>query len=385
MASTNPYQECIVRDPEASLAVTVLSYHRDVLEAVLARLNQGLDTRSNGCQATVLISSEPGMGKTHLLARVIEGLGGKCFPVFVPPIHETRGLSRSVLERLVSRLWRMGGYGSHENQFEWLVIQLCAMASAEQPEVACQWREYPLARLDAVDSQAYFCQHHDVLIRELGKGLQRIVPEGLNEQPLHWAAAFLDILSSDPLTESRAVDWIKGRLAAYPGFFADADEANLSNPEDEMARAERRLADLVRFFALVRPIVLVFDQVENFASFGQECLRSLLVLVQHVLAVSPATQVVLAANAADWREILGAAALPASYADRFHTELNLQGLNFEQAQELRDLRAGQALVGEALKRIPDTAIRELLMVGQDGKARLRVSPRAFLTELRTGS
>jgi Holliday junction resolvasome RuvABC ATP-dependent DNA helicase subunit len=378
MASTNPYHECIVRDPEASPAVTVLSYHRDVLDTVLERLVQGLESRSNECQATVLISSEPGMGKTHLLARVIEGLGGKGFPVFVPPIHETRGLSRSVLERLVSRLWRMGGSGSGQNQFEWLALQLFALTNAEHPEVARQWMEYPLTALDHVDSQAHFSQNHDVLVEALGTGLQRVVPEGLNEQSLHWAAAFLDILSSDSATESQAVDWIKGRLATYPGYASTAEETNLSTPEDEVVRAERRFFDLIRLFAVVRPIVLVFDQVENYASFGPESLRSLLVLVERVLAVSPATQVVLAANGADWRQIIGSAGLPASYADRFHPELKLQGLKFEQALELRDLRAGEALAGEARQRISDEAIREQLMVGQDGRARLRVSPRAFL-------
>ncbi|MEQ1842242.1 MAG: hypothetical protein ABL994_17695, partial [Verrucomicrobiales bacterium] len=292
MPSPNPYRECIVRDPEASPAVTVLSYHHDVLETVLERVRQGVDSRNNQCKATVLISANPGMGKTHLLARFIELLGSQAFPVFVPPIHETRGLARGVLDRMVSRLWRMRGAGGVLNQFEWLALQLFAASSIDDPVTAQLWREFPLTELDQADVQDDLRERRETLAACLARGLEVSVAENLNEQPLHWAHAFLDILSRDVEMQSRAVDWIKGRLSTCAGVVRENDVGGgLSEPEDEISRAERRFYDLIRLFAVVRPVVFVFDQVENFEAFGQEALRSLIQWVERTLACSSATHV----------------------------------------------------------------------------------------------
>ncbi len=176
------------------------------------------------------------------------------------------------------------------------------------------------------------------------------------------------------------MDWIKGRVRQLPDLAPPTADDD-APPEEEWTRAEHRLHDAANLFAAAgRPLALVFDQVENFRSFGPDALRAFLNLIERIMAASPATQVVIAANAADWNLFLDDAGITehSSLRDRLHAPHVLRGLTFAEARELRDLRTAPTETDQARARIPDEAIARQLMVGPTGDAAIFLSPRAFL-------
>jgi len=372
----NPYADQIVPDPESRPAITVRSYNLDAFEALQQKISDGLVSKQNQTRASVLVSTDPGYGKTHLLTRILDAVGPRCLPVFVPPVNAGSQLSRSVNHRVVSRLWRMIEGGRSVNQFEWLALQLIAKSCASHDaQVADAWARFPVEQLDHEETQAHLTDQREELVRWLAPYLEG---QSLQEPHLAWAAALLDILSADIFAETRATEWIKGRLAGYPGLVSDA-EGECSAPPEEGARAEARLFDLLRLFGLVRPVLFVFDQIENFESFGKEAVQGLFHLIERILVESQQTQVLVAANAPDWHGFLERCGVAKSFQDRFHRPEVLRPLTFDEACELRDRRAGESGLAEARRRISEGLIRRKLDPAPSGEARTSFgSPRRFL-------
>jgi len=371
----NPYRDQIVPDPETRPAVTVRSYNLDAVETLSQRILSGVAGRTNHTTASVLLSEDPGFGKTHLLTRVLDAVAPACLPVFIPPINAGPNLGRGVNHRVVSRLWRMVESGRSVNQFEWLALQLVARSCSEHSETAEAWRRFPLHRLDDADVQEHLGGMRSDLQRWLSGYLGTLQ---LQESALGWSSALLDILSADVFVEDRATEWIKGRLSHYPDLSAAA-EGDPAEPPDESARAEVRLYDLLRLFAVARPVLFVFDQVENFAAFGEQSIQVLFNLIERILVESSGTQVVIAANAHNWHEFLDRSGLPPSMIDRFAEPILLRGLSMEEACELRDARAGSELLGKARELVPDELVRTKLDPGPTGQGRSAFgSPRRFL-------
>lgn len=369
----NPYSDQIVPDPESRPACTVASYNLEIVEKLAARFLDGRRDANNQCRASVLVSDDPGFGKTHLLTRILDVLAGEFFPVFVPPINAGKELARAINERLVSRLWRMGEAGEALNRFQWLTLQLLARAAAETPEIARGWAEFPLSQIEHPDVQHHFTTQRPELLPFLGKSLGAV---SLREEPLAWASALLDILSSDLHDQTRATAWIKGRYANYPGLLTP-DESDSPEPADEADRARVRLFDLVRLFALSRPILFVFDQVENYEAFGPEAARLLFDVIERLLTDCPQTQVLLAANATDWARFLDGCGVSRGVLDRFAAPERMRRLTLPEAIELRDLRAGD-LRARAQERIPDALVEKQLEL-RDGISRSPFGiPRRFL-------
>jgi Holliday junction DNA helicase RuvB len=375
----NPYDSVILRDPEARPPASVLAYNAEHLDALLTRLRRGVSDRENLNQASVLISTNPGYGKTHLLARLLEATHAFALGVFVPPVNAGPNLAGAVLDRVTTRLRRPESADAGATRLDRFVFELVAAACDPDTAAARPWRDFDLAGLDAPSVQAQLRDRHAELADYLATRLPTLGSAPLHESAHAWATALLDTLTTDRTRETPAVDWIKGRLRHLPTTAGESTDD--PDAEDEWSRAEHRLHDLANLFAIAgRPLVLVFDQIENFRAFGPDALRGFLHLLERTMAASPATQIVVAANATDWGRFLEEADVgpDSSLRDRLHRPLVLRGLRLDEAIDLRDLRPSPDDQPTARQRIPDDAIRHHLMANASGQAAISVSPRRFL-------
>lgn len=369
----NPFRDCILSDPERLAQVSIPEIHHAEFQQLQELLEEGLIRGQNREQAALVVSSHPGSGKTHLLSRLIVAFQGRAYPVFLPPI--LRGsMEAAILNRLVQRLWNYTAEQQHRNRFEWLALELLALADSENPENASGWRK-ALANLGSPEVQTHLRQYEGAITEALARFLQK---NNLGEA-FSWARALMDILTNDLEREERATLWMRGELEPYrPG--ASGDERLPEEPERVVARATDRLLGLLHLFGLVRPIILFCDQVENYVASEQGAVLRFLVCLQTILQQSPRTQVVVAGNVANWETLLPEEA-PLSFRDRFSPIVVLRGLSLSQASTLRDARArlsGEESVQKAGKWIPDEAVRTKLGIGATGKPSVEVTPRAFL-------
>ncbi len=375
----NPYQDRITADPDACPAIVVEPYHKEHLTTLLDRLSEGISLGKNLNRASVLLSSNPGFGKTHLLARTIAKLQAFCFPISVPPTLHAGSIERDVMGRLLGRLRQISGPQGKGDYLRWLALQMVAATMRLQgnKDGELAWKEFLIADLDSQEMAQHIRKARISLRGGLTESLPQIARQALCEEPSAWALAFVDLLSNDPSAIARCKEWLRGRCLRYPSTTSREDEEDVS-PSQQAEAVRDRLFDLIQLFAAVRPLVLIFDQVDSVLSGETEAAKALFFLIERIMAQSPPTQIVLAANAADWHSFLHQAGLPESYFDRLHPPLVLRGLELREALALRDIQAGPQALARAHEKIPDAAVRSHLDVGADGRPRAAWSPRKFL-------
>lgn len=367
--SANPFVDWIMRDPETIPSVHVPDIHGVVLDQLVQITLHRLQQRNNQQQATLVYSSFPGSGKTHLLHQFISRIRDTSCPVFIPPMPHAACLEKAILDRLVIRLWHYFPEVGHRNRFEWLALELLGIADPEQQSA---WRN-ALHNLDSCSTQQHLQDYESDLLETFSNLFtQHQVPESRS-----WAWALVDALTTDHAREERALAWMRGEWEPYLAGRPSTSDTAL-DPAQVDQRAPLRLTGLLQLYALTRPVVLILDQLENLLVHPGAMARTLQAL-QHILQQSPATQAVLAANVFNWESLIQN--VPQSFNDRIDPRLALEGLAFSQAVALRNARAqaaGPGAMEEAQSRIPESAIRRFLQMDASGNPTALITPRAFL-------
>ncbi len=351
----NPFSDDILADPHSKPVVTVASYHQDVLES----LKSHIKLPQNGTKASVVVAPYPGMGKTHLLWRLINESSQSHIPVFIPPLYPSGDLAKGVLERVLKHLWQGFDAVSTPDSELWVPLVEAVLGNPDKgfaSGVRDYWSvHYKLDRLASI---------------ERVQGVQ-----GFATIDRGWAPALLDFLfAQNPELESYARSWMLGRY----------DDYLPSNPDvlDYESRfASRRLKQLSELFSHSKRLVLVFDQIDNYLLWGDASVKSFFALIESLLRECPHAHAILSVNSDDFEEM----------QKRFNVNfiehrlrkpfIKLKGLTLEQALELRDLRAQQCLV-LAKKLIPEEKIKRILDF-RNGRVAAEIGPRLFLQKCAT--
>jgi|GEM_PF-2105547 len=355
----NPFSDSfILRDPETTPPVNVDSYHAEIL----ATLSERIRARANDMQASLVVAQLPGMGKTHLLWRLIQKHKESHISVFIPPINLNGDLSRGVLERVMKRLWESrDADGKPVNEFE-VLARRCLI------EGEPAWADFDLASFTQAHLQSHYAEKKDAFVTFMESHLSSKCR--LNASPRDWATALLDILYSTEV-EAYARSWMLGRYRDY-----DPKQSDELDNENELPI--QRLQDLSQIFSLYKPILLLFDQIDNYLLWGDTNVRNFFVLVESLLRLCPNSHLVLSTNAEDW-EAMRNLVKQKFVTDRVKAPLLLRGLNFQQAVELRNLWAGDQIT-EAKQKISDPTISKMLGADDRGIPTKDITPRSFLRE-----
>ncbi len=372
----NPFESSIVMEPrEAELAIEPLnggslqtllkSFERLESQPVprLERLDPPLLAR-------LVISTDPGYGKSHLLGRLFRSLARRATRIYLRPFQDPDSSWRSILQKVTAELNRPEDPSQVANR-SGSPTQLDAVAHGvfahllagliESKQVDCENPDLRARELRA-DSMAAFgagAQDHSLAnwLRDrfrtelmqlfLDEFLARNIR--LTARPSAWLKVLFSYAYGTPHQRGACLEWIQGEglsedestaLGLTPNELPDFVETPLARNEV----SEHRLLDLLKLSSFYRPFIFSFDQTENLtgnpdaaAEFG----RVITELVENGCNLF----LVTTANSDPWQKIC--AHIEKAHLDRYSKPpLSLEGINQEQASLLIHSRLSRHDVAE---------------------------------------
>lgn len=369
----NPFEQAIVTEPRR-IAASVPGLNEEPLDR-LVHLVEGLrggvpprDARSPG--ARLLVSPDPGYGKSHLIGRLFSGLEGRATLVYLRPYANPSSCWRSILTKTVQEMefpdFAKASPLEAETQLEALIHGILVnmtvsglrrrMIPSRNPEALIAYLEgASAAELCANDTWKNLLRRQ---IDNLAELLRRLLHERgmhLAASPSGWLHVLVHVAYGDrgrPDLRQACLDWLKAagvdeeEAQAIRLPPADRPSWDLAGEQaEELARA--RLADLCMLAGFFRPFIFCFDQTENYAA-TPELAASLGRVVEGLTAECVNQLTLLTANLTPW--VIGV--LPHwqdAHKDRIlKPYLELKGLNRGQAAELVRLRLNSSGAPEAI-------------------------------------
>ena len=330
----------------------------------LPRPNRRLD------QAQLVVSPQPGYGKSHLIGRLFAALEGSATLIYVTPFHSPSLCWQSILLRTVQELSFPDRRPRDEPAEDTSVpdaanppTQLDAFAHGvlahlvagliesgrvhhDDPSGAAAWlRENPLEAfmLSNPDGPwaSWLQEVFEIFQRDMEAALCRA---GLSMHSPGWLRVLFRYAASQPGDAARAhcVAWMSGQPL-------ESDEAALiglrsgelmpaETPDQINETCWRRLLDFCQLAAFYRPFVFCFDQTETYGHSPALARCFGMVIAQiHLLAANE--MMVVTANQQPWEETV-ARYMETADKDRF-IPLPLEGIRRAQAEELVRWRCRQ--------------------------------------------
>jgi hypothetical protein len=369
----NPFAQQVVADPHDARS-TAESIHREQFEQILqlfSSLEQAPQQRlQRGPPIQLVLSQEPGCGKSHLLGRLWRTLADRAVVVYLRAHEDRYGFWQRILERLMLELEHPldAAAGASTNRLDGMARHLLAdlfieavkrrYINNEAPEVVAA-----AIRAGTPEVRAKLRKQLPELLKRMTSVFQqRMLDAGLGRR--HEAEAWLKVLAhytldpADAELRTLAVYWMQGN-ALEPG---ECDRFGLSRLQSNgalMARPEELsageialhcLCSLCAFAAWFRPIVFAFDQTEIYgqtpelaAAFGMTLERLWSECVNKLIVVT--------ANEHPWyRSVWNC--LQQADRDRFDGRVvHINGIGREQARELVTVKMREA--GYAQDRIEE--------------------------------
>lgn len=331
----------------------------------LARLNAAADARllaqleavaGDGRSRCLLLLGQPGLGKSHVLARVATQARERAFGVVVrqydPPHLIFRKLFREVAWGLAeARL--AGGLSALEAMALALVRALMATFPTSSHALPPAVREGPLDQAGLAALRHFLVAKESrlgdrgKLFLSLAKRFGEVVRERLGARgvPAYSEEAVLALLAlarPEPDLPGRAMAWLAGRDLAEEDLAA----LGFTRALDDEGRAREAFAALALAARLTRPLAIAFDQTERLESSPDETGIDALGRVVATLRELPAVSLVFACLKDRWFHAY-ARTLPSSYRDRIAAGpadvVELAYPDPDEALELLRLRLGGAL------------------------------------------
>ncbi len=369
--AADPFADWVFREPRQG-AASVAGLNDHALANLLAqfrRLHPPADTAARNSRprrlaepAALVVSPQPGYGKSHLIGRLFAALEGRATLIYVAPFQSPSLCWQSVLLRMVQELT----FPDRQNTDAVLPpgieppTQLDAFAHGvlahllagliehgrvehSDPAGAAAWlRDDPLGAFVLSDPshpwsewlRSTFEHFHHEMEMELRRA-------GLTLNSPGWLRVLFRYAASLPGDEVRALSlaWLSGQalepaegqlLGLRTGELTPADL-----PDQINELCWRRLLDFCQLAGFYRPFVLCFDQTEAYGHSPALARTFGTVIAQiHLLAAHQMT--VVTANQVPW-ETTVAPTMETADKDRF-VPLPLEGLNRAQAAELVRLR-----------------------------------------------
>ncbi|MBS0660554.1 MAG: hypothetical protein JSR82_20225 [Verrucomicrobia bacterium] len=392
----NPFAHHIVAGPRER-PPSVDSLNRDVFERVLAAfepLAQALpgDRDQVAAPATLVLSSAPGYGKSHLITRLFAALAGRATLVWVQPFQAPSLCWHSLLLQAVNELRQPEATNEAVTQLDLLAQRVLRAVTAsalahgelERPE---NWEAIGDALIahDWWDLRRPWRQVEEWLL-DVAYHDHRILTAELDRQPgqarlrsTAWLRVLTTWLTHAPGTAaaSACLAWMRGEALED-----DEREAlglsviDTMQPESEEALnslAHHRIHDLCALARFHRPWFFCFDQTEDYGTSPR--LAAMFGFVVARLVNEHRNQMtVVTANKDVWDRRVWPE-VDAAHHDRFGRGLLLEGLQREQAGELISLRLAPWSVEPAVaEKFADPRWLEKLFPSQ----RATLGPREFL-------
>ncbi|MDD2676414.1 MAG: FtsK/SpoIIIE domain-containing protein [Methylacidiphilaceae bacterium] len=372
----NPFSSQIVPDPWES-EPAVPGVNDPPLEALLSSFAE-LEKLGRLERALVVLSPEPGYGKTHLLGRLFQRLRGRATRIYLRPFEATDRCWDRILDRILRELDRADASAPDPRRTQ--LAQLAALTIGHltadlfdrglvaEAELPARWKSHledlrlllrtdPLRLWEEPDSESWI----DWISRSstftcLLQGLwSREIDLISVRNPHSWLKVLLGYLSSrlDSDRHRLCVDWMRATSldpeeAAFLGLSRADIPAAESSPEASNELAKGRILDFCRLARFAQPFLFCFDQTEAFAQ-GRERAARFGYVVAELVDQAPNQMLVITANLDPWEgRILPA--LEEAYRDRMRgtdPKLCLQGLNESQARILVERRLRRSEVDAA--------------------------------------
>lgn len=359
----NPFLDDIATDPrrEAGSVAGLNDGALDMLLDAFSTLVQGTlpRIRSNPVKAQLVLSVEPGYGKSHLIGRLFEQLRGRATLVYLRPFASAEACWRSLLHRTVQELNYPDTRGAATTRTD-APTQLDAFACGVLSHlVATLIERGDLSAADVEASVAYLRKNpldaFGLMAREhtWSDWLRVVIPQSYSamagelertgipaRECLPWLRIlFTLVLKRDNLELRNAcTDWI----AAVP-LDDDVRQAiglsagDVAMQEDDHGLCRRRLVALGCLASYYRPFVLCFDQTDAYAD-NPELSKQFSHVAEFLLAEMPQQMTVVTANRAPWDEGIRPHFQDAQLARFRRTPISLEGINLRQARSLLQLR-----------------------------------------------
>ncbi len=371
----DPFADWVFREPRQPHTASVGGLNDRALGKLLAQFRRlGSPSPAGGPArlrrlsepAQLVVSPQPGYGKSHLIGRLFNALEGSATLIYVTPFQSASLCWQSVLLRAVQELTFpdraepaetvVGDPATQLDAFAHgvlahLVARLIETGRIEHPEPAgaAAWlRERPLEAFALADPshpwsawlRGVFEDFHHELEAELRRAGLELTSPG-------WLRVLFAYAASRPGDDVRplCLGWLSGQAlepaeAALLGLRA-GEQTPAELPDQINELCWRRLLDFCQLAGFYRPFVFCFDQTEAYGH-SSELARAFGTVIAQMHLTAAHQMTVVTANQQPWEETV-ARHMETADKDRF-VPLPLEGLNRAQAEELIRLRCAGAEV-----------------------------------------
>lgn len=359
----NPFLDDIATDPrrEAGSVAGLNDGALDLLLEAFSTLVQGNlpRLRGNPVKAQLVLSVEPGYGKSHLIGRLFEQLRGRATLVYLRPFASAEACWRSLLHRTVQELnypdTRTGPTARTDaptqlDAFACGVLSHLVAALIERGTLSAADVEASVdyLRKNPLDAFGLMAREHTwsdwlrvVIPQSFSAMAAELERTGIPQREcLPWLRILFTLVLKRENLELRNAcsDWI----AAVP-VDDDVRQAiglsagDVAMQEDDPGLCRRRLIALGCLASYYRPFVLCFDQTDAYAD-NPELSKQFSHVAEFLLAEVPQQMTVVTANRAPWDEGIRPHFQDAQLARFRHTPISLEGINLRQARSLLQMR-----------------------------------------------
>jgi hypothetical protein len=354
----DPFGETIVSEPRR-IESAVESLNADALAQVLSRFNrlknQPAPRLKDAQNTVVVLSPEPGYGKSHLIGRLFRKLDDDATLVYVRPYQDASSCWLTVLERIVAEL----NYPDEADKITLepgdvtqldtlarrvlvhLVIQLLEGGKVDVPDPKPAqdfFRKYPNAVFETPEWRGWLDTNFKTLLPALD---QLLAAQGIQMAPNRsaWLRVLFKYAFAGEAYEVRqtCLEWLRyepiaqedaARIGLKPAEVPEADVPwELRND-----KCFQRIQDLFQLAAFYRPFLLCFDQTELYDKH-EELARSLGVVLSRLRREAKNHLTLVTANEHVWTYKLFCHFEKADQ-DGMDVPIHLDGVRLPQAREL---------------------------------------------------
>ena len=382
----NPFAKRVVERPRG-IDVTVQGLNAKVLRELqkeFAALLQGSTPRARlrKDEVQLVMSADPGYGKSHLVGRLFEELKQTATRIYVRPFTDPSNAWSSTLSRLVLEMSlpedgapdaAPGGEPTQMDAFGQAVLALSFLElvrrnpelTPENPAVLTRMNSVPLGGFDLGNASTPEARWMGTLTEdELNQAACLLPALGVSLQPGSSAETWLRVLflyvadRTQVQRRSLCLEWVEAKLhRSDVGELGLSQRAGLDDDVDRSGRndeARGRVMDLCAMAGLFRPFLICFDQTET---YGQrpELARAFGNLVADLFQEAPNQMTVVTANEDKWKRDIRPH-VDDAHLERFGWPRYLEEITPQQSIELARKRLEFCEVSESeIERFTDPA------------------------------
>ena len=380
----NPFEDNVVFEPrDAERAIAGLNERPlEKLRRAFVRLEAEEKPRRNHVPllAQLVLSAEPGYGKSHLIGRLFRDLGPRATQIYLRGFQDPETFWQSLLLKVVQEMDRPDdpklskwqpevlsqldafAFGVFAHLLSGLILDGIVVCE----DAAVRAEEFRTAPVEAFGegraSNSIYQWMQTEFTGQLLPVLERELPRQIG--PLAGGTrAWLKVLfayafsGGDRHRRDLCLDWLKGDGLSEE----EANEIGLVQSEVppliESARgretaAQERLRDLTVLAGFFRPFLFCFDQIDALADGPPALAERFGEVIEAMIAQGLNQLVVVAANSFSWRDCL--VRMQPAFRARFSEPIDLEGIRRGQADAVIAMRLdGCDLKTEDLERFQD--------------------------------